>query len=86
MTQVEKVKKALLNRGYITARQAYHMGIMRLASIIWTIKNEDVEFSSKYLIKTETLKVKNRDGSLSYVAKYILLKRIATKGESRFEI
>lgn len=86
MTQVEKVKKALLNRGYITARQAYHMGIMRLASIIWTIKNEDVEFSSKYLIKTETLKVKNRDGSFSYVAKYVLIRRIATKGESRFEI
>ena len=86
MTQIEKVKKTLLNRGYITARQAYHMGIMRLASIIWTIKNEDVEFSSKYLIKTETLKVKNRDGSFSYVAKYILIRRIATKGESRFEI
>ena len=86
MTQVEKVEKALLNRGYITARQAYHMGIMRLASIIWTIKNEDVEFSSKYLITTETLKVKNRDGSFSYVAKYVLIKRIATKGESRFEI
>ena len=86
MTQVEKVEKALLNRGYITARQAYHMGIMRLASIIWTIKNEDVEFSSKYLIKTETLKVKNRDGSFSYVAKYVLIRRIATKGKSRFEI
>ena len=86
MTQIEKVEKALLNRGYITARQAYHMGIMRLASVIWTIKNEDIDFSSKYLIKTETLKVKNRDGSYSYVAKYCLLKRIATKGESRFEI
>ena len=86
MTQKEKVKKALLNRGYITARQAYHMGIMRLASIIWTIKNEDIDFSSKYLINTETLKVKNRDGSFSYVAKYVLIKRFATKGESRFEI
>ena len=86
MTQIEKVEKALLNRGYITARQAYHMGIMRLASVIWTIKNEDIEFSSKYLIKTETLKVKNRDGSYSYVAKYSLLKRIALNLESRLEI
>lgn len=86
MTQREKVKKALLNRGYITARQAYHMGIMRLASIIWAIKNEDVEFSEKYLIITDTLKVKNRDGSFSYVAKYRLVKRPTSKAEYRFDI
>lgn len=75
MTQKEKVKKALLNRGYITARQAYHMGIMRLASIIWTIKNEDDEFMSEYIITSVPLKVKNRDGSSSVVAKYCLSKR-----------
>lgn len=75
MTQREKVKKALLNRGYITARQAYHMGIMRLASIIWTIKNEDDEFMSEYIITSVPLKVKNRDGSSSVVAKYCLSKR-----------
>jgi hypothetical protein len=85
MTQREKVKKALFNRGYITARQAYHMGIMRLASIIWALKNEDVEFSEKYEIRTDTLKVKNRDGSFSYVAKYVLMKR-PFSDVSRFEI
>ena len=84
--QREKVKKALLNRGYITARQAFHMGIMRLASIIHYLKNEDVEFYKDYSIKTDTIRVKNRDGSYSYVAKYVLLKRPTTPNESRFEI
>lgn len=86
MTQREKVKKAIINRGYITARQAYQMGIMRLAPIIFILKNEDVDFYSQYAIRTDTLKVKNRDGSYSYVAKYVLLKRPTTPNESRFEI
>lgn len=86
MTQIEKVKKTLLNRGYITARQAFLMGIMRLSAIIYEIKNNDPEFMSNYLIVTDTIKVKNRDGSFSYVAKYRLVKRVSTKGESRFEI
>ena len=86
MTQIEIVKKALLNRGYITARQAFFMGIMRLSAIIYEIKNNDPEFMSNYLIVTDTIKVKNRDGSFSYVAKYRLVKRVSTKGESRFEI
>lgn len=76
MTQREKVEKTLLNRGYITARQAYHQGIMRLAPIIWSIKNDEYsEFSKTYYITTEDIKVKNRDGSYSWVAKYILNKK-----------
>lgn len=74
-TQCEKVKKTLLNRGYITARQAYCMGIMRLASRISDIKERDIEFMERYLIKTEMIKVRNGDGSYSHVAKYSLVKR-----------
>lgn len=78
MTQCEKIFEHLLNRGSITARQAYHMGIMRLASRISDLK-KDPEINRDYLIKTEPLKVKNRDGSTSYVAKYLLIKREEVK-------
>ena len=78
MTQCEKVMEHLKNRGSITARQAYHMGIMRLASRIADLRN-DPEVAMNYNIKTETLKVKNRDGSFSYVAKYCLVSKSGVK-------
>ena len=78
MTQCEKVMEHLKNRGSITARQAYHMGIMRLASRIADLRN-DPEVAMNYNIKTETLKVKNRDGSVSYVAKYCLVSKSGVK-------
>ena len=74
MTQCEKILEHLKNRGSITARQAYHMGIMRLASRIADLK-KDPEVAIDYIIKTDTMKVKNRDGSHSYVAKYSLVKK-----------
>ena len=74
MTQCEKILEHLKNRGSITARQAYHMGIMRLASRIADLK-KDPEVAIDYTIKTDTMKVKNRDGSHSYVAKYSLVKK-----------
>lgn len=67
MTQCEKVVEYMKTHGSITARQAYHMGIMRLASRISDLR------ASGMKIKTEDVKVKNRDGSHSYIAKYSFL-------------
>lgn len=67
MTQCEKVLEFIKTHGSITARQAYHMGIMRLASRISDLRR------AGYKIKTEDVKVKNRDGSSSYIAKYSFL-------------
>ena len=78
MTQCEKILEHLKNRGSITARQAYHMGIMRLASRIADLK-KDPEVAIDYIIKTDTMRVKNRDGSHSYVAKYSLFKKSEVK-------
>ena len=70
MTQSEKIINYMKTHGSITARQAYHMGIMRLASRISDLKREG------HKITSETIKVKNRDGSSSYVSKYSLLKTL----------
>ncbi len=67
-TQSEKILDYINEHGSITARQAYHMGIMRLASRISDLKRDG------HKIKSETVKVKNRDGSHSYVSKYSILK------------
>lgn len=69
MTQCEKILNYIEERGSITARQAYKLGIMRLASRISDLRREG------HLIKTEDIKVKNRDGSHSYIAKYSLIKK-----------
>lgn len=71
MTQCEKVVEFMNTHGSITARQAYHMGIMRLASRISELR------ASGMKIKTEDVKVKNRDGSHSYIAKYSFLEKTA---------
>lgn len=68
VTQSEKILNFIKTHGSITAKQAYHMGIMRLASRISDLKRDG------HKIKSETVKVKNRDGSHSYVAKYSFLK------------
>lgn len=68
MTQCEKILNYMNEHGSITARQAYRLGIMRLASRISNLK------AAGYKIKSETVKVKNRDGSSTYVAKYSFLK------------
>lgn len=70
MTQCEKVLDYMNRHGSITAKQAYtQLGIMRLASRISDLKRQG------YLIKSEDIKVKNRDGSHSFVAKYSFLKK-----------
>ena len=64
MTQVEKITEFITAHGSITARDAYKLGIMRLASRVADMRRADIG------IKTETVKVKNRDGSYSHIAKY----------------
>jgi hypothetical protein len=71
MTQCEKILNYIEEHGSITARQAYKLGIMRLASRISDLRREG------HLIKTEDIKVKNRDGSHSYIAKYSFIKKEA---------
>ena len=66
-TQCEKILDYMRDHGSITARQAYHLGIMRLASRISELRAAGMK------IKTEDVKVKNRDGSFSYIAKYSFL-------------
>lgn len=66
-TQCEKIIDFMRDHGSITARQAYHLGIMRLASRITDLKR------AGYKIKSEDIKVQNRDGSSSHVAKYSFL-------------
>lgn len=68
MTQCEKILNYIKEHGSIDARQAYKLGIMRLASRISDLR------VAGYKIKTEMKKVKNRDGSSSHVAVYSLLK------------
>lgn len=67
MTQCERIIEYMKTHGSITARQAYHLGIMRLASRISDLRRAGVK------IKSEDVKVKNRDGSHSYISKYSFL-------------
>lgn len=56
--------------GSITQRQALKLGIYRLASRIHDLRR------AGYLIHTEYVTVKNRDGSHSRVAKYYILRDV----------
>ena len=67
-TQCEKILEYMKTYGSITARDAYKLGIMRLASRISDLKRAGEK------ILSETIKVENMDGSTSYVSKYYLLK------------
>lgn len=69
MTQCERVLDFIEEHGSITARQAYKLGIMRLASRISDLKR------AGYKIKSDTVKVKCRDGSISYVSRYSMNKK-----------
>lgn len=69
MTQCEKILNYIKEHGSIDARQAYKLGIMRLASRISDLR------VAGYKIKSDTKKVKNRDGSSSYVSVYSFLKK-----------
>lgn len=76
ITQCEKVLNYMKDHGSITSRQAYHLGIMRLASRISELK------TAGYKIKSESVKVKNRDGSSTYIAKYSFLKNSEVKNNA----
>lgn len=69
MTQCELVLNYIEEHGSITARQAYKLGIMRLASRISDLKRAGFD------IKSDTVKVKCRDGSVSYVSRYSMRKK-----------
>ena len=68
MSQCEKIMKYMRMNGEITQRDALFLGCQRLASRIHDLKREGQN------IKTETRKVKNADGSHSYIAVYSLAK------------
>ncbi|MBR3463341.1 MAG: helix-turn-helix domain-containing protein [Clostridiales bacterium] len=71
MTQCETILNYIEEHGSITARQAYKLGIMRLASRISDLKKAGFD------IKSDTIKVKCRDGSVSYVSRYSMNKKEA---------
>lgn len=65
MTHIEKIARFIDENGSITDRQAdRRLGVGRLASRIFDMKQ------AGFNIKTETIKVRNRDGSFSHVARY----------------
>ncbi len=66
MTQCERIINYMNKYGKISQRDAFEMGISRLASRIHEIK------CAGYSIKTERVKVKNRDQSSSIIAVYSL--------------
>ena len=69
MTQCELVLNYIEEHGSITARQAYKLGIMRLASRISDLKRAGFD------IKSDTVKVKCRDGSVTCVSRYSMRKK-----------
>lgn len=66
MNQCEKIMNYMEKHGEITQRDALFLGCQRLASRIHDLKRDGVA------IKTQTRKVKNADGSESYIAVYSL--------------
>ncbi len=69
MTQAEKILAFCKDHGSITQRQAFQLGIYRLASRMYDLGR------AGYLVKKETLKVKNRDGSFSWITRYRILSK-----------
>lgn len=66
-TQHEKIIEYLRQHGELSQREAYFLGIGRLASRVHDLKKQG------YCIITETREVTNADGSKSHVAFYHLL-------------
>ena len=64
MTQVEKIEKFIDTFGEITQRDALGLGIYRLASRIHDMRKDGAK------IRSESRKVKNVDGTESYIAVY----------------
>lgn len=64
MTQAERILSFIEQNGAITQRDAYKMGIYRLASRINEIRRDGTD------IKTERKRVQNADGTFSTIAVY----------------
>lgn len=65
VTQIKKIVDYINEHGSITDNQAVRrLGVGRLASRIWDMKQLG------YSIDKKTIKVRGRDGSASYVARY----------------
>ena len=64
---MDKVYEYMKNNGEISQREAYKMGIYRLAAVIWDLKHK-----AKYFIKSDLREVVNQDGSKTKVAFYSL--------------
>lgn len=65
MTQIDKIVNYINEHGSITDRQAdRRIGVGRLASRIFDMKQ------AGYRVKTERIRVRNRDGSFSHIARY----------------
>lgn len=66
-TQSKQIYDFMKANGGITQRDAYKMGIYRLASRIWDLKE-----AGHHIVST-TIEVTNADGSKSRVARYALV-------------
>ena len=64
MSQEQKIDLYLKRHGSITQRDAIFLGISRLGARIWDMKHAGAK------IQTENVRVRNVDGTHSYVARY----------------
>lgn len=69
MKQTDKIIAFCEAHGSITQRQAFRLGIYRLAPRIIDLRN------AGYVIGVESVTVTNRDGSKSRVARYTILRK-----------
>ena len=67
-TQIGTIERFCSCFGWITQRDAYRLGIYRLASRISDMK------ATGYQILTEYVRVNNADGSSSRIARYKIIK------------
>lgn len=69
VTQNQKIVDFCKAHTWITQRDAYKLGIYRLASRIWDMEQLGFVFIDEYI------KVENADGTTSYVKRYAIAKR-----------
>lgn len=69
ITQVQKIDDFCKAHTWITQRDAFKLGIYRLASRIWDMEQLGFVFIDEYI------KVENADGTTSYVKRYSIVKR-----------
>lgn len=69
VTQEQKIDKFCEKNIWITQRDAYKLGIYRLASRIYDMTEMGFVFIDEYI------KVENTDGTSSYVKRYAIVKR-----------